>query len=105
MASTTGLQIEIDAALAEENRRLRFSRDQIAACVDVLLDALDSVLELCELSGMHDEGEYQRCKAIFNEWAGADDIVTPCDHEPDERGQCIHCGAMQPETCDPVTIP
>ena len=29
----------------------------------------------------------------------------PCDHEPDEHGQCIHCGAMQPETCDPVSIP
>lgn len=27
------------------------------------------------------------------------------DHEPDERGQCIYCGAMQPETCDPVSIP
>ena len=82
MASTTGLQIEIDAALAKENHRLRFSLDQSAACVDVLLEALDSVLELCELNGMHHEGEYQRCKAIFNEWAGADDIVAPNSNSP-----------------------
>ncbi len=28
-----------------------------------------------------------------------------CAHEPDEHGTCIHCGAKQQESCDPVQIP
>lgn len=28
-----------------------------------------------------------------------------CAHEPDEHGTCIHCGARQEESCDPVQIP
>ena len=66
-------------------RQLSCAPNMIPACLEYLaareierlIEALDDLLETCELNGMHGDKTYQRSKAVCNEAMGHNTVYIP----------------------------